>query len=392
MKTLLILSALLTLSLLSAEEKPETPASFKLGGESYFAATPESLPAGVLNRFTLHPKKRPDGSSTEVLLGIAKAADCKKFATDFAEGQVQRAQPHQMVTYHVNPKSSDMSAAFSFIIVDSELGITTTDIWSLQRNLQSELVIFTAIENIVKDPTAQKKIQAGFPENTIPLLRKFLAVKRPPTFLPSRAFQPEQAAPYPEGLSIHADQAYYEKIFTGEGKAPPHKSPFKLIIPKKFSDTFKIVGNPTSAELFKYRQTDSDGKLIESITFNRLVHSKAKHTSPLVANATLSTETQFTDHEVLKKGGSLLARYATKINGLDAGITIVGIRSAEEAPPVFHQYVTILQPNSTDGIFATLRIDTAKSPDVKTLEDLLAGKGFANETLASFRFAEEDAE
>ncbi len=384
MKSLILFYAfLLASSPLHAGYDPPVALDFRFQEELFTFKNAGNKPSGILNYYRT-ASERSDGSEATMIRGFLKMADCAKYAEERAASFKEKYPDDVVRVLHGGTADS---AEFSSLRTDPKGLKSSYELWSFRKNPKQPFASITQLKVTETDPEAQKKLKEGFQEDLASRLSAMSGTEFPMVVLPARSLEAEEFAKVPEGVPVVVDQTYVEKVFAGDGPPPILQASFRISLPARFTDTTGVMGKMDPPEIFGFGQAGEKGTAIESISFTNLTHTESEDVVPQLPNLTMIVETVIVEPNIIANKGFVRERYWTRINGLDAAVILTETVRPNKKP-FYHQYVLFPRPGATTGTLVTIRIDPEKSPDVKTVEDIFTFKGFANEVLASFSFAE----
>lgn len=370
-------------SALLADCDPPLPITFEFRGETFRKIRSSNLPLGIFNIYRAGSPKE-DGSDAEITLGFIKTADCLAFAKENIAA-VKKQRPQAIV--HLFGGSDAAKTGLAHLTTDPTTGATQAEYWDLARHDSAPIARVAIFKETLTSPDARKILEKKFPKTASAALNEMLASKLPNPFFPSRRNEAVQFAKAPEGNPVLINQAYIDKVAPKRAGAPALEASVRLTIPKRFVATTGILGQPEEPEIIGFGQAGQDGKIVESVTLSNYSHPNSLRPLFFLSGSGLILESRLITSRVLSKGGRIRDRYWTEVNGLVVAV-ILAETTRPNQKPFYHQYVLIPRQNATEGTLLTIRIDSEKSPDVKTLDDLYHFKGFASEVLTSFSFPE----
>lgn len=388
MKYFVVLSAFLSISLnIYAQTDPPQALKIQFDGQEYTFHHAGNSPAALQNYY-FPTGQDPEKSATRIIRSAFPGiGDCLAYAQAIGKGTKEKqADAH----FSMMPGSNPNAALFARRIASENGKIHILEVWHLVKpNPQFPTLLVTQFAFSASGPDAQAKLDALLKERLKVWSAEMIKGKFPAPILPikeekvgdhSVAGGLVKVEGFKAGSLYKVDANFTEKL----GAANPPPAPFKVTVPLKHKKSVVINGAPNVPEIAVFAITDENKSIIESVhytTFNQGQNKDIIGQLPFYASL---IEVKMAMPAVKPKGGRAIARYRTKIGSLDAAVVLTEIKRPDGSS-FFQKYIALPQPGAEQGLIIVAKVDTAKSPDVKTPADF-ASKGFAAQVLHSTEF------
>ncbi len=313
--------------------------------------------------------------------------DCLAYAQAIGKS-IKSKQPD--ASFSLMPDSNPNAALFAQLTSSSNGNFHTIDIWHLVKpDPKFPAILVTQFSLRASGPDARSKLSALLNERLKVWSAGMLKGKFPAPVLPfkketvgdhSAAGGLVKVEGFKAGAFYNVDANFAKKL----GGSNPPPAPFKVTVPLKYKKSVVINGAPNVPEIAVFAITDEHKQIIESVhytTFRRAKNEEIVGKLPFFAAL---IEVQLAIPAVKPKGGRAIDRYRTKIGGMDAAVVLTEIKRPDGSS-FFQKFIALPQPGEEQGLIIIGKVDTSKSPDVKTANDLTS-KGFAAQVLHSTEF------
>ncbi len=388
MKSFFAACAFLFIALVSyAQDDDAQAAKIQFDGQEYTFHHAGNTPAALQNYY-FPSGQDPEKSAARIIRGAFPGIDdCLAYAQ--AIGKSTKTKQLD-ADFSMMPDSNPNAALFARLISSGNGNIHALEIWHLVKpNPKFPTIFATQFSLSASGPEARGKLKALLKERLEVWSAGMIKGKFPMPLLP---FKKETIGDHSvagglvkvEGLKVgtlfKVDAAFAKKL----GAPNPPPAPFNVTVPLKYKKSVVINGAPNIPEIAVFAITDEKKEIIESVhytTFRRTKNEGIVEKLPFFAAL---VEVQLAIPAVKPKGGRAIDRYRTKIGGLDAAVVLTEIKRPDGSS-FFQKFITLPQPEAEQGLIVVTKVDTSKSPDIKTPADL-ASKGFAAQVLHSTGF------
>ncbi len=361
--------------------------SIQFGGQEYTFHNAGNTPQALKNFYYPTGQVAEKSTSRIVRSALPGIGDCLAYVQALGKAVKERQAD---VLFKVMPDSNTNAALFAQVVSSGGKNSHTLEVWHLVKpGSKFPLILTTQFSLRASGEGSQAKLSALLEKNLSTWSAELIKGKFPDPVL---AFKKEAVGDHSlagglvkvEGLKMgrlfKVDASFAKKL----GAPNPPPAPFKVTVPMKYKKSVVINGAPNIPEIAVFAITDDSKKIIESVHYTTFKHKKVANILSELPFFEALVEVQMAIPAVKPKGGQAIDRYRTKINGMDAAVLITGIKNPDGSI-FFQKFIALPKPDSEQGVIIIIKVDTSKSPDVKTLADL-ATKGFAAQVLHSTEF------